>query len=247
METNMTRYTTIRDFSDDIYRTIIETDRLGIRDADTDTVEVAREVLERLDATLADVDRGEALELAERIIDGADEGGHTVSRDSLERKHAVEVGDYVLATKYSDGDPRDHFCVGFLSRIDGDRCIVVDGYGIVVRPNGFRRAERITREEGDKLVAMFLEIADRPGPSLWEHLRRMREIIDGEDDEGEDGHTVSIDEDVLSHYEIARLLEMLGLETCEDDADTSIAIDGRRVGRITGDTVGVIHWGVDPE
>ena len=23
-------------------------------------------------------------------------------------------GDYVLATKYADGDPRDHFCVGFL-------------------------------------------------------------------------------------------------------------------------------------
>jgi hypothetical protein len=84
------------------------------------------------------------------------------------------IGDYVLATKYSDGDPQDHFCVGFLARIDGDRYIVVDRDGVVVRPNGFRRAEKITTDEGDRLVAMFPEIGDRPGPSLWAHLYRMR-------------------------------------------------------------------------
>jgi len=30
---------------------------------------------------------------------------------------AAVIGDYVLATKYSDGDPGDHFCVGWLKAV----------------------------------------------------------------------------------------------------------------------------------
>jgi len=52
-------------------------------------------------------------------------------------------GDYVLATKYSDGDPLDHWAVGFY---DGTtehmrpRHHVIDGDGQRFRVNGFRRA-----------------------------------------------------------------------------------------------------------
>lgn len=45
-------------------------------------------------------------------------------RDQWEaaRAAAVEPGDYVLATKYFDGDPADQFCVGIY-----DRQFEVDG------------------------------------------------------------------------------------------------------------------------
>jgi hypothetical protein len=36
-------------------------------------------------------------------------------------------GDYVLATKWSDADPGDHWCVGFYDELKwGDRHIVLD-------------------------------------------------------------------------------------------------------------------------
>jgi len=31
----------------------------------------------------------------------------------------IKKGDYVLATKYSDGDPKDHFAVGFFDKMRG--------------------------------------------------------------------------------------------------------------------------------
>jgi len=89
-----------------------------------------------------------------------------------------EIGDYVLATKYHDGDPCDHFFVGFISDVsckpNGVRFMVVDSEGRSQRANGFRRAERIAGEEGRELIAMFPEIGDKRGPSLWDHLAKIR-------------------------------------------------------------------------
>lgn len=91
----------------------------------------------------------------------------------------VNVGDYVLATKYKDGDPCDHFCIGFVSEIDDRlgtrRFMVVDDVGKSFRANGFRRAERITGAEGQDLLSIFPMIGDKPGPSLWEHLAIIRD------------------------------------------------------------------------
>ena len=97
-------------------------------------------------------------------------------------KTAPGVGDYVLATKYADGDPCDHFCVGFVQSVTEDRnndrrYNVVDDKGMSFRANGFRRAEKITKEEGHRLVDLFAEIGDRPGPSLWTHLHQIRQAI----------------------------------------------------------------------
>lgn len=84
-------------------------------------------------------------------------------------------GDYVLATKYDDGDPHDHFCVGFISGFtDHGRYLVEYGDGHSQRANGFRRAESITEEEGRQLVELMPRIGDRPGPSLWWHLKNIR-------------------------------------------------------------------------
>lgn len=87
----------------------------------------------------------------------------------------VEVGEYVLATKYEDGDPCDHFYVGFVSGYTNHgRYLVCDNDGVNQRANGFRRAEVISAEEGAKLVALMPYIGDKHGKSLWWHLGKIR-------------------------------------------------------------------------
>lgn len=80
-------------------------------------------------------------------------------------------GDYVLATKYSDGDPQDHWCVGFYSHmLREDRYIIVDNRDIPFRANGFRRAKRISQERGKWLLDRVSEI-EMSGRSVWGWLR----------------------------------------------------------------------------
>jgi hypothetical protein len=88
------------------------------------------------------------------------------------------IGDYVLASKYSDGDPCDHFCVGFISDIDisitPPRYMVIDGNGVNQRGNGFRKVEKITQAEGSKLIELMPTIGDKVGKSVWWHLAIIR-------------------------------------------------------------------------
>ena len=104
------------------------------------------------------------------------------------QQNRLVSGDYVLATKYSDGDPMDHFCVGFFRGMLVDcngkttnRFLVEDGDGQLFRASGFRRCERIQRRTGDILVAAFPFIGDQPGRSLWywrRHLRELQELTE---------------------------------------------------------------------
>jgi hypothetical protein len=87
---------------------------------------------------------------------------------------SLREGDYVLATKFADGDPCDHFCVGFFTHSVDDRIFVNDGKGVSFRANGFRRAEVISREEGDAILAAMPTFANKKGPSLWNRLAAMR-------------------------------------------------------------------------
>lgn len=85
-----------------------------------------------------------------------------------------QIGDYVLATKYNDGDPNDHWCVGFLrSEMDYDpfRCDVVDGSGQSFRGNGFRRIKCISAERGAWLLANAKDI-EHSTRSLWFWVRQ---------------------------------------------------------------------------
>jgi hypothetical protein len=87
----------------------------------------------------------------------------------------IKRGDYVVATKYKDGDPGDHFCVGFYDRaLDYDhvRHLVVDGDGKQFRNNGFRRVARVGKQRGEWMVrhlALIEQLQDRY--SVWHWYR----------------------------------------------------------------------------
>lgn len=83
----------------------------------------------------------------------------------------ITKGDYVLATKYSDGDPNDHWAVGFFDRTEGDRHFIVGNDGQQLRANGFRRIGKITPEKGAWLLANSRYIGFS-GRSVWGLARR---------------------------------------------------------------------------
>lgn len=106
--------------------------------------------------------------------DGATEG----MGQAGEGARALRKGDYVLATKYRDGDPYDGYAVGFyegplakdIGRAGQPQHIVVDGDGNPYRANGFRRVERITEELGSWIVqnAVIIEARTRMNPiNIW--------------------------------------------------------------------------------
>lgn len=81
----------------------------------------------------------------------------------------LRPGDYVLASKFSDGHPRDPWAVGFFkSNIDGvpDRFDVVDSTGESFRRNGFRRVKRISDDVGSFLLQRAGEI-ECGSKSIW--------------------------------------------------------------------------------
>lgn len=87
----------------------------------------------------------------------------------------LQIGDYVLATKFEHGDCGDHWCVGKLREVtDRGRFIVTDWYGNLFRPNGFRRAETITEAEGKELLFRSALINDATEETVWQHLDRIR-------------------------------------------------------------------------
>lgn len=88
----------------------------------------------------------------------------------------IKKGDYVLASKYRDGDPGDQFCVGFYDSSFGDgtgtRHLVLDSEGKQFRRNGFRRVARIGNERG-KWIVQHLTLIEKMGGrySVWHWFR----------------------------------------------------------------------------
>ncbi len=83
----------------------------------------------------------------------------------------LSKGDYVLATKYNDGDPGDQWAIGFFDGItaphyDPPRYNVVNDHDVQFRGNGFRRVEKISGERGRWILmhAKDIELSDM---SLW--------------------------------------------------------------------------------
>lgn len=70
-----------------------------------------------------------------------------------------QKGDYVIATKYHDGNSGDGFCVGFYKEIynhySQTRHIVVDSDDKPFLANGFRRVKKISKRRGEWIVKNF--------------------------------------------------------------------------------------------
>lgn len=88
----------------------------------------------------------------------------------------MEIVDYILATKYSDGDPQDHWAIGFYAGltnpakyINTPRYDVVDANGNQFRGNGFRRVQKISKERGAWMLKQAKEI-ETSGLSVWHFL-----------------------------------------------------------------------------
>lgn len=95
-----------------------------------------------------------------------------------------QIGDYVLATKYRDGDPGDQFCIGFYNgffdHFGQVRHLVIDGNGKSFRHNGFRRVETISAKRGEWMIK-HLELIERMKDrySVWHWYRApWRELDD---------------------------------------------------------------------
>lgn len=91
-----------------------------------------------------------------------------------DREQAPAIGDYVLATKYADGDPGDPWALGFYDGIRyGDRHMVKDAAGNQIRHNGFRRVARIRQDVGRWLLEVAARQLERSPPgtvNLWTML-----------------------------------------------------------------------------
>lgn len=77
----------------------------------------------------------------------------------------VKSGDYVLATKFSDGDPNDHWCVGFYDKPFHNRHLVIDASGKQFRIGGFRRVKKISKNRGKFILSHREHI--KQCQSLW--------------------------------------------------------------------------------
>ena len=82
----------------------------------------------------------------------------------------LQKGDYVIATKYDDGDPKDHFAVGFFDSMTWhNRYNIVTSEGELFRGNGFRKAKKISQEVGAKIVSHIKDI-EQSDKSVWDWL-----------------------------------------------------------------------------
>lgn len=84
----------------------------------------------------------------------------------------MKIGDYVLASKYTDGDPRDQWCLGFYAgltnaqKYNPPRYDVKNVNGEQYRGNGFRRVEKISRRRSAFILQNKSEI-ESGNKSIW--------------------------------------------------------------------------------
>lgn len=84
-----------------------------------------------------------------------------------------KIGEYCLATKWSDGDPGDHWGLGFYDGERDGRHYIKDNNGNQIRTNGFRRVARIQPDVGAWLLntaAQALEASPPGTVNMWTML-----------------------------------------------------------------------------
>ncbi len=96
----------------------------------------------------------------------------------------LKPGDYVVATKYRDGDPGDQFCIGIYAGVYDHygtaRHLVVDNEGKQFRANGFREVRRVSRKRGEWMVRHLAYIEARMNRfSVWHWWRAPWHELEG--------------------------------------------------------------------
>jgi hypothetical protein len=92
-----------------------------------------------------------------------------------------EIGDYCLATKYGDGDPGDHWGLGFYDGERDGRHYIKDSGGNQIRASGFRRVGKVNAEVGRWLLntaARALEESPPGTVNLWTMLTPLAFDVD---------------------------------------------------------------------
>jgi len=119
------------------------------------------------------------------IIDSLPAAPQAESKREPLTDERITKGEYVFATKWDDGDPGDHWGVGFYDRFANGRHYVVDSAGKQIRGNGFRRVGRITVDVGRWLLSAGKSLeASPPGTvNLWTMLTERARRIGGSDAE----------------------------------------------------------------
>ena len=77
----------------------------------------------------------------------------------MKEETQIKKGDYVLATKWDDGDPGDNWGVGYYDRYENNRHFIVDNEGKQIRHGGFRKVRGELREDVGRWL---IEIAATP-------------------------------------------------------------------------------------
>lgn len=106
----------------------------------------------------------------------------------VEREVMPAVGDYVLATKWSDGDPGDPWALGFYAGLDqrlpsSPRHMVRDSAGNNIRAGGYRRVARVRKDVGAWLLNVAAKQLEQSPPgtvNLWTMLTPAAFDVDGE-------------------------------------------------------------------
>lgn len=84
-----------------------------------------------------------------------------------------EINDYVLATKFHDGDPGDAWAVGYYAGMEGSRHMVKDSAGKQMRLNGYWRVGKIRTDVGTWLLSDAAKPLENSPPgtvNLWTML-----------------------------------------------------------------------------
>ena len=69
------------------------------------------------------------------------------------KNQKFEIGDYVLATKYSDADPHDRWRVDLVHAVESG-CLLFKDTGVY----GYRFAVKITQQEGEMILSTYQEL-----------------------------------------------------------------------------------------
>ena len=83
----------------------------------------------------------------------------------MDNSKIIKVGDYVLATRWSDGDSQDPWCVGFYAGVSETGSHVVSyGDGL---SRTFRKVKKISKARGDFIIKNKPAIERMNKSLLW--------------------------------------------------------------------------------